>query len=194
MENPQAAYCWAECVGLLCKACRIIISRKHSLWRNKASCALGPLNEPCRPAERCWCLSLLRKREAVPLNEWGLRICTIGVEHEVLEWCTNEHLKKEYIYVQQINGLTALMRGTLTVSFFADYWVIEFIVAHCIWIDRMSPECIYSCTYCTVHIIPEVILNAVNGQNTTTAHRLHVLLLCQVLKDILLCKCSGSTQ
>lgn len=70
-ENPQAAHCWAEHVGLLCKACRIIISRKHSLWRNKATCALGPLNEPCRPAERCWCLSLLRKREIVSLNESG---------------------------------------------------------------------------------------------------------------------------
>lgn len=35
------------------KGCRIIISGKHSLWRDKASCALGPLNEPRGPAERC---------------------------------------------------------------------------------------------------------------------------------------------
>lgn len=39
------------------QASRIIISGKHSLWRDKASCALGPLNEPRGPAERCWCFT-----------------------------------------------------------------------------------------------------------------------------------------
>lgn len=42
-ENPQAAQCGAQHTGLLCKAFRIIISGSGCLWRNKASCAPGPL-------------------------------------------------------------------------------------------------------------------------------------------------------